>query len=190
MVDALALGLPATCAAPLPPLERASWIWSHESDEEYDQPPSRALFRMNAHGSVIYPITATPIFDNEPKVMANGRLAFISCCGNSIGASGSPEGEHDRPPGNLGDLAPLPDGRMLCTELRPDGKRMTSDVLGVIDPRDNQVVSLFESDLDELHELAAGYPEVSVRKVLQGACARIGGTQDDDAKLARRNGGQ
>lgn len=45
--------------------------------EEYHQPPSRALFRMNADGTGIHPITATLIFDNEPKVMADGRIVFI-----------------------------------------------------------------------------------------------------------------
>ncbi len=192
--------------------------------EEYHQPPSRALFRMNADGGYIHLITATPIFDNEPKVMANGRvvfirtdnffdrgkvethlhsirpdgtdgytefganvgpnygvrlrafgygspaplpdgrLAYISSRGNFIGASGSPEREQHRLPGNLGDLAPLPDGRLLCTVLRPDGKRMTSDVLGVIDPRNNKVTSLFESTNGGIHSpvflAARGVPPV------------------------------
>ena len=180
--------------------------------EEYHQPPSRALFRMNADGSDLHLITSTLIFDNEPKVMANGRivfirtdnffdrgkvethlhsirpdgtdgltefganvgadygvrlrafgygspaplpggrLAYISNRGNFIGATGSPEREQQRLPGNLGDLAPLPDGRLLfVTVLRPDGKRMTSDVLGVIDPRDNRVVSIFESPVGGIH---------------------------------------
>jgi HEAT repeat protein len=44
------------------------------------------------------------------------------------------------------------------------------------------------SDLVELKKLAADYPEVSVRKTLQTACARIGGTEDGGAKLALRNG--
>lgn len=179
--------------------------------EEYHQPPSRALFRMDADGSDIHLITATPIFDNEAKVMANGRLvfirtdnffdrgkvethlhsirpdgtdglvefganvgpdygsrlrafgygspaplpggrlAYISNRGNFIGAAGSPEREQHRLPGNLGDLAPLPDGRVLCTVLRQDRERMTSDVLGVIDPRDNRVVSIFESSAGGIH---------------------------------------
>ncbi|MFA6543124.1 MAG: HEAT repeat domain-containing protein, partial [Limisphaerales bacterium] len=179
--------------------------------EEYHQPPSRALFRMSADGGDIHLITATPIFDNEPKIMANGRIAFIrtdnffdrgkvethlhsvrpdgtdgltefganvgadygsrlrafgygspaplpdgrlayiSNRGNFIGASGSPEREQHRLPGNLGDLAPLPDGRLLCTVLQPGLKRVTSDVLGVIDPRDNRIVSIFESTMGGIH---------------------------------------
>lgn len=179
--------------------------------EEYHQPPSRALFRMNADGGDIHLITATPIFDNEPKVMASGRIAFIrtdnffdrgkvetqlhsirpdgtdgltefgadvgadygtrlrafgfgspaplpggelayiSSHGNFIGASGSPQREQRRLPDGLGDLAALPDGRLLCTVLRPEGKRMVSDVLGVINPADNQIVSLFQSQAGGIH---------------------------------------
>ncbi|MBM4031017.1 MAG: hypothetical protein FJ291_04440 [Planctomycetes bacterium] len=45
--------------------------------EEYHNPPSRALFGMNPDGSGIRPITTTFIFDNEPEVMADGRIIFI-----------------------------------------------------------------------------------------------------------------
>ena len=179
--------------------------------EEYHQPPSRALFRMNADGSGIHPISSTLIFDNEPKVMADGRIvfirtdnffdrgkvethlhvmrpdgtdglteigafvgpdygvrlrafgygspaplpdgriAFISNRGNAIAAAGGREADFQRLPGPLGDLAPLPDGRLLCTVLRPDGKRMASDTLAVIDPRDGQTTAIHTSTSGSLH---------------------------------------
>lgn len=179
--------------------------------EEYHQPPSRALFRMNTDGSDIHPITSTLIFDNEPKVMAdgrivfirtdnffdrgkvethlhvirpdgtdgltevganvgadygvrlrafgygspaplpNGKLAFISNHGNFIASPGGSEADFHKLPGQLGDLAALPDGRLLCTVLQPGGQRMNSDVLGVIDPRDNKIVSIFDSKNGAIH---------------------------------------
>lgn len=45
--------------------------------EEYHNPPSRALFVMNADGSDVRPLTHTIIFDNEPEVLADGRILFI-----------------------------------------------------------------------------------------------------------------
>ena len=45
--------------------------------EEYHNPPSRALFVMNADGGDIRPLTHTIIFDNEPEVLADGRILFI-----------------------------------------------------------------------------------------------------------------
>ncbi len=45
--------------------------------EEYHNPPSRSLFVMNAEGRAIEPLTNTIIFDNEPEVLADGRIVFI-----------------------------------------------------------------------------------------------------------------
>ena len=45
--------------------------------EEYHNPPARALFVMRADGRDIKPLTHTFIFDNEPEIMADGRLLFI-----------------------------------------------------------------------------------------------------------------
>lgn len=47
------------------------------SFEEYHNPPSRALFTMQPDGSNVQPLTSTPIGDNEPKVMSDGRIAFV-----------------------------------------------------------------------------------------------------------------
>jgi len=181
------------------------------SFEEYHNPPSRALFVMKPDGSEVQPITFTLLFDNEPKVMADGRivlvrtdnffdrakvethlhvlrpdgtdgltevgahvtadygvrlrafgygspaplpdgrLACISSRGNFIAAPGAAEEAYQPLPGGLGDLAPMPDGRLLATILRPGGRRMNSDVIAVIDPSDNRVVSVFESPGSSVH---------------------------------------
>ncbi len=181
------------------------------SFEEYHNPPSRALFVMQPDGSDIRPITFTPTFDNEPKVMSDGRIAFIrtdnffdrakvetqihiirpdgsdglteigadvgadygvrlralgygspaplpggklaciSSRGNFIATPGAPEASFHKLPGGLGDLAPLPDGRLLATVLRPEVTRMISDVLAVIDPSDNGVVGVYESPNGSIH---------------------------------------
>jgi HEAT repeat protein len=146
--------------------------------EEYHSSPSRALFVMNGDGSGINPITFTSIFDNEPKVMADGsivfirsdnfmerakvetrlhairpdgtggrsiasadrgarygarlrkfgfgspaplpdgRLAFLSSRGNLLIKPGAPKERAHRLPSNLCGVAPLPDGRLLCTVNR------------------------------------------------------------------------
>jgi len=181
------------------------------SFEEYHNPPSRALFVMQPDGSNIQPITFTPTFDNEPKVMADGRIAFIrtdnffdrakvetqihvirpdgsdglteigadvgadygvrlralgygspaplpkgklACIsnrGNFICTPGGAEESFHRLPGGIGDLAPLPDGRLLATVLRPEVTQLVSDVLAVIDPADNRVVTIYESPDGSIH---------------------------------------
>ncbi|MHC4179256.1 MAG: hypothetical protein ACYSWU_17220, partial [Planctomycetota bacterium] len=45
--------------------------------EEYHNPPSRSLFVMNSTGGEIRPLTHTIIFDNEPEVLADGRIIFV-----------------------------------------------------------------------------------------------------------------
>jgi len=179
--------------------------------EEYHNPPSRALFVMQPDGSRIEPITFTPIFDNEPKVMADGRIAFIrtdnffdrakvetqihvirpdgtqglteigsdvgadygvrlrklgygspaplpdgrlaciSSRGNLVCTPGGDESSFQRLPGGLGDLAPLPDNRLLATVLRGQAKLTMSDVLAVIDPQDNRLVTVYESEEGSIH---------------------------------------
>ncbi|MCR4412830.1 MAG: HEAT repeat domain-containing protein, partial [Thermoguttaceae bacterium] len=180
------------------------------SFEEYHNPPSRALYVMRPDGSQIEPITFTLIFDNEPKVMADGRIAFIrtdnffdrakvetqihvirpdgadglteigadvgadygvrlralgygspapmpdgrlaciSSHGNFICTPGNAQASHRLPDG-LGDLAALPDGRLLATVLRPGEKRMESDVIAVIDPRDNRATPIYECMEGSVH---------------------------------------
>lgn len=179
--------------------------------EEYHNPPSRALFVMQPNGSRIEPITFTPIFDNEPKVTADGRIAFvrsdnffdrgkvethlhlirpdgtngitefgadvgadygvrlrvlgygspaplpdgrlayISSHGNYVGIPGRKEDSFHQLPGGLGDLAALPDGRLLATVLRPHLTGMVSDVLAVLDPSDNRLIRVFESREGSIH---------------------------------------
>ncbi|MFO7776072.1 MAG: HEAT repeat domain-containing protein [Candidatus Hydrogenedentota bacterium] len=173
--------------------------------EEYHGAPSRALFVMQPDGSEIEPITHTPIFDNEPTVMADGRiafvrsdnffsrakvetqihaiqpngtagqtevgtdigavyghrlrmlgygspaplpdgdLAFISNQGNFIAPLGGVEDSFHRLPDGLGDLASMPDGRLLATVLG-SGADQRSRILAVIDPADNQLMRIYESD--------------------------------------------
>ncbi len=178
--------------------------------EEYHNPPSRALYTMRPDGTEIEPLTFTLIFDNEPKVLSDGRIAFIRSdnffdrakvethihvirpdgggglteIGADVGADygvrlrafgyGSPAPMPDgrlacmtaqgnfvftlgesravhRLPDGLGDLASLPDGRLLATVLRPGEKQMHSDIIAVIDPRDNRVVPVYECEEGSVH---------------------------------------
>jgi len=110
------------------------------SFEEYHNPPSRALYAMNADGTKIEPITYTLIFDNEPKVMADGRIAFIRTDNffdrakvetqihvirpdgtdghTALGADvGADYGVRLRALG-YGSPAPMPDGKLACISSR------------------------------------------------------------------------
>ena len=174
--------------------------------EEYHNPPSRALFAMNADGNEIQLLTSTIIFDNEPEVLADGRIlfirsdnffdrgkvetllhavhtdgtegytefgldmgpeygnrlraylcgspapmpdgrvAFLSGPGVTVGRMGSLQKDLRHYRLEAGDVAALPDGRLLCTtprrvpvELRVGKQKRTVEDLsyqkiGVLDP--------------------------------------------------------
>jgi len=174
--------------------------------EEYHNPPSRALFVMNADGSNVRPLTNTIIFDNEPEVLADGRIlfirsdnffdrgkvetllhavhldgsegytefgldngpeyggrlrayycgspapmpdgrvAFLSSPGITVGRLGHPAKDLQHYRVEAGDVAALPDGRLLCTTARrvpveiPSKKQKRTimdysyEKIGVLDP--------------------------------------------------------
>lgn len=179
--------------------------------EEYHNPPSRALFTMNADGTDIRPLTHTIIFDNEPEILADGRIlmlrsdnffdrgkvetmlhaihpdgsdgytefaldmgpeygnrlrsyvcgspapmddgrvAFVSGPGITVGRPGHPQGmlQHFNLP--AGDVAAMPDGRLLVTTMHgPEG---TYTRIGILDPDGHPptLTPLFDSGGTGLH---------------------------------------
>lgn len=102
--------------------------------EEYHSPPSRALFTMKNDGTHIKALTSTFIFDNEPRVMPDGRIMILRSDNffdrgkvetmlhaiHPSGAHGYTEFGLDLGPaaGNrlraisFGSPAPMPDGRV------------------------------------------------------------------------------
>jgi len=193
--------------------------------EEYHNPPSRSLWAMNPDGSDLRPLTHTIIFDNEPEVLADGRIVFIRSdnffdrgkvetllhavhpdgsegytefgldngpeyggrlraylCGSPapladgrlafLSGPGITVGRLGYPAGNLqhfsvaaGDVAALPDGRLLCTtavsvprEIRQGREKKTIQELryekiAVLDP-DSQppaLTVLYQSSGQALH---------------------------------------
>ncbi len=133
--------------------------------EEYHGAPSRALFVMQPDGSRIESITHTPIFDNEPKVLADGRIAFVRS-DNFFGRAKVETQIHAmRPDGTAGQTELGADiGPVYGTRLRmlgygspaplPDGR------LAVISNRGNFVANLgaaeasFQRLPDSLGDLA------------------------------------
>ena len=158
--------------------------------EEYHNPPSRSLFTMDADGGNIQPLTHTFVFDNEPKVMADGRIifirsdnffdrgkvetllsaihpdgthgytefgldlgpeyggrlrafycgspapmpdgrvAFVSAGGLIVCRPGSPQKDQRNIGLDAGDVAALPDGRLICTIA----SKGSYTKLGIVDP--------------------------------------------------------
>ena len=193
--------------------------------EEYHNPPSRSLFVMNGEGGEIEPLTHTIIFDNEPEVLADGRIlfvrsdnffdrgkvetllhaihtdgtegytefgldigpdyggrlrafhcgspapmpdgrvAFVSGPGITIGRLGSKSQDQRHFRIGAGDVAAMPDGRLLCTTGRKiavettiaSGTRIVQDMrymtIGVFDPSSQQptLTTLFDSAEMPLH---------------------------------------
>ncbi|MBM3860228.1 MAG: hypothetical protein FJ395_11330 [Verrucomicrobia bacterium] len=193
--------------------------------EEYHNPPSRSLFAMQPDGTDIRPLTYTFIFDNEPEVLADGRILFIrtdnffdrgkvetllhaihpdgthgytefgldlgpeygarlrafSCgspapmpdgrvayvtaSGIAVGKLGSPQSDIQHLRVEAGDVAALPDGRLLCTVPRKTSsikmvrkqKREVAEYsyekIGVLDPqgKDATPVIIFDSPEEPLH---------------------------------------
>lgn len=158
--------------------------------EEYHNPPSRSLFTMDADGRDIQPLTHTFVFDNEARVLADGRIifirsdnffdrgkvetllsaihpdgthgytefgldlgpeyggrlrafycgspapmpdgrvAFVSGGGIIVGRPGSMQKDQRNIGLDAGDVAAMPDGRLICTLARKGNYTK----LGIIDP--------------------------------------------------------
>jgi len=193
--------------------------------EEYHSPPSRALFAMNPDGTEIQPVTNTIIFDNEPEVLADGRIlfirsdnffdrgkvetrlqaafpdgthgytefgldmgpeyggrlrayycgspapmpdgrvAFVSNVGITVGRPGEPQEQLQHFSLETGDVAALPDGRLLCTLARKAIRKINEgenaqitrtlsyEEIGILDlqGRPTILTSLYDSNGSALH---------------------------------------
>lgn len=105
--------------------------------EEYHNPPSRALFALDANGR-IEPLTYTFQFDNEPKMLADGRLLLLRTDNffdrgkvetqfhavwpdgsgglTEFGLDQGPEYGNRLRAFNAGSAAPMPDGRVAWVD--------------------------------------------------------------------------
>lgn len=105
--------------------------------EEYHNPPSRGLFTLERSGRIL-PLTHTFQFDNEPKVMADGRLLILRTDNffgrgkvetllhgifpdgtgglTEFGLDMGPEYGNRLRAFNAGSAAPMPDGRVAWVD--------------------------------------------------------------------------
>jgi len=185
--------------------------------DEYHNPPARALFVKDADSDRIRPLTNTFVFDNEPQVLADGRIlfirsdnffdrgkvetllhairpdgtggytefgldngpeyggrlrafycgspaplpdgrvAFVSAPGITVGRMGTPARNWRNLSVEAGDVAALPDGRLLCSvgrrvdvEIKQGGQTRTVgdysyQTLALLPPDADQMVMLHES---------------------------------------------
>jgi hypothetical protein len=174
---AFTFGLLVAQAATFPPLDEARWIWSGETSDAHCD--LRTLDAAPTNASVL--ITA----DNGCELHVNGshvgwysdHPALYACHSSPI---------HARIIEALGEIGERRAQPALLAAVRnldnaTDVRHAAATALGKL---------AGPSDLAVLKKLAADYPEVSVRKALQVACARLGDTDQPEAKLARRNGGE
>ncbi|MBI5394870.1 MAG: HEAT repeat domain-containing protein [Verrucomicrobia bacterium] len=222
--------------------------------EEYHNPPSRSLFTMTAEGRDIQPLTHTFIFDNEPEVLADGRIlfirsdnffdrgkvetllhavhpdgsegytefgldlgpeyggrlrafhvgspapmpdgrvAYVSNTGIAVGQPGCRQEDLQNIGVEAGDVAALPDGRLLCTVPKKTPvektvkkqKRIVQDYsyekIAIVNPqaKRDEVVIVFDSTEEPLHSPvylgARPKPPLLAKKVSEEQSNNIGAT--------------
>lgn len=83
------------------------------SREEYHGNPGRSLFIMNADGTGIRPVTSHIVGDNEPRVTADGRIAFIRCDNFFERAKVETQIHVVRPDGTAGEVLLGPNRRAI-----------------------------------------------------------------------------
>jgi HEAT repeat protein len=104
-----------------------------------------------------------PFYCGSPAPMPDGRVAFVSGPGITLGWPATPMNQWRNFPMQAGDVAALPDNRLLCTVGKmvayqvpgKDGPRtayeLSYEKIAVLDPQTNELVVLHESQDGALH---------------------------------------